>query len=170
MIMEYDTIETLQSISTESIMFFFWASGGAMVAPNEIRIILRSGDGINEHAFVAASGYPDDKCGIDIETFYPVFPTLKTFSDSGNSTECITGIQDGWRFTYIGFGNYLFIRETIADKFMKEFTAVEDYRFFGVRYCKWRRIALSVLESESESAPVSYIFDRKQEVSDAVKQ
>jgi len=146
MIMEYDTIEILQSIFAEDIMFFFWASGGAMWVPNEIRIISKSDNGIKEYAFVAASGYPNDKYGIDIEAFYPVFPTLKTFNDSRDTVADITGIQAGWRFTYIGFGNYLCIREIIANQFMKECTAKADYYFYDPYY-RWRRIALSVLKS-----------------------
>lgn len=145
-IMEYDTIEILQSIFAEDIMFFFWASGGAMWASNIIRIISKSDNGIKEYAFAVASGYPDDKYGIDIEAFYLVFPTLKTFNDSGSSVVDITGIQEGWRFIYIGFGSYLCIREIIADKFMNEFTAKEHYNYYD-QYCRWRRIALSVIES-----------------------
>lgn len=145
-IMEYDTIETLQSISVENIQFFFWAGGGAMPASNEIHIISMSGGNTEEHAFAIASGYSDDKFGIDIEAFYPIFPTLKTFSNPADSVTGITGIQEGWCCAYIGFGNYLCIREAIADMFMKEYTAQADH--FMDRYDKWRNVALSVLTSE----------------------
>lgn len=146
MIVEYDNIETLQSIFTGDIMFFFWSSGGAMPVSNEIRIITKSDNGIKEYAFATASGYPDDKYGIDIEAFYPIFPTLKAFDHSGDSVADITGIQHGWSFVYIGFCNYLCFRETIADEFMKEYTDGDGFNFMD-RYDRWRRIALSVLGS-----------------------
>lgn len=128
------TNENIDDIKYEDVIAVTIAEGGAMGEPNSFYVVLH-----NMKLYYLNFEFTDiDMTKLNIK--FPLLSTFKCFS------EHVFGIDSGWKWFNMGFGNYLLVRERyyekIDDYINKNLS--EEYEH-GELYQKWFEI-LKIVE------------------------
>lgn len=99
--------DSIKDINYSSVVAITIAEEGAMGEQNAFHVVLN--DLSHYYVNLEVADFPS-------EDFFKTFPVMETFSCFfGN----VNNLENGWKWYYMGFGNYLLIREKYDDKVSK---------------------------------------------------
>ena len=103
--------DNIKDINYDDVVAITIAEGGAMGEANAFHVVLKD----LRHYYINL-GIAD----FSKEDFFRTFPVMKTFSCFfGN----VNNLENGWKWYYMGFGNYFLVREEyfeLVGKYIKE--------------------------------------------------
>lgn len=135
--MEKIKIEKKSELNREifdNALFVHISSGGAMGCPGQVVAITRSCARYSFSYIVGEITYDD---------FAEVFPALTQFSALFDDA---INLPQGWKYVYLGFGNFLLVADEVYGKFCEETKDyAESYKIYG----RWEEIAEKIITNQT---------------------
>ncbi|MBQ8882673.1 MAG: hypothetical protein IJY70_04720 [Clostridia bacterium] len=117
----------------DNALFVHISSGGAMGCPGQVVAITKS---CARYSFSYVAGE------ITYDDFAEVFPAVTQFSAFFDDA---INIPQGWKYIYLGFGNFLLIADEVYGEFCEQTKDyAESYKIYG----KWEEIAENIITAK----------------------